>query len=182
MLVAPDSRQSPHLCYATRSSRPPNPSAFMCMKNREEGEESPDQGHSTNDGTSFFITWERCAAERCTVAESRSGAALTSNLHGDFSRQSPNTKHNFWVLYLGLREGASSGKKDCTHCARRKRLFFLLRFNTWTFTRSLCHDVSFTTHSFNLHWETSYPASCCTGHQCDNEQTGVNPCPCGVYI
>lgn len=56
-------------------------------------------------------------------AESRSRAALTYNLHEDFSRQSPNTKHNFWVLYLGLCEGASSGNKDHVHCARRKHFF-----------------------------------------------------------
>lgn len=141
-----DSHQSPHLCYSLRSLQHLNASAVMCMKNREE--ESPDQGHSTNEGTSL-ITWENCAAELCTTAESGSGAALTSNLHGGFSSQSPNTKHDFWVLYLGLCEGASSGNKDHVHCVRKKTFFFfLLRFNTWTFTHSLCHDGCFFHSSF----------------------------------
>lgn len=49
------------------------------------------QGHPANEGTSFLIVRKSLAAasEPCIAAESRSGAALTSHVHADFSRQSP---------------------------------------------------------------------------------------------
>lgn len=109
-----------YMCYLTRSLQLSETPLILCIWRTEQ---SSAQGHSANEGTSFLITWKNGAAELCVAAESRSRALLTSNLHRDFSRQRPNTKHDFWVLYLGLCEGTSRGNKDHVHCVRRKHFF-----------------------------------------------------------
>lgn len=112
---------SPDMRYLTWSSQQPETPLLSCTWRAE-------RRRLLVRTTLLMKAWHFSSRERtaelCTEAESGSGAAGTFNMSGGFSRQSPNTKHDFQLLYLGLREGASGGNKVRVHCARRKLFFF----------------------------------------------------------